>query len=117
MGEPTLAEWESKNEIAFQRIQELLRVLSKSKMLHILYALGIGDGGLRFSELKKSSLADSTTLTRRLTELEEIGMITRKELSTTPPAVEYHFTESYGILKPVLEGLLHYGLEGVTNKS
>jgi DNA-binding HxlR family transcriptional regulator len=44
-------------------------------------------------------------------------MITRKELSTTPPAVEYHFTESYGILKPVLEGLLHYGLEGVTNQS
>ena len=116
MGEPTLAEWESKNEIAFQRIQELLRVLSKSKMLHVLYALGIGDGGLRFSEIKKSSLADSTTLSRRLTELEEIGMITRKELSTTPRAVEYHFTESYGILKPVLEGLLHYGLEGVTNK-
>ena len=114
MGEPTLAEWESKNEVAFQRIQELLRVLSKSRMLHVLYALGIEDGGLRFSELKKSSLADSTTLTRRLTELEEIGMITRKELSTTPPTVEYHFTESYDILKPVLEGLLHYGLEGVT---
>ena len=115
MGELTLAEWEIKNEIASQKIQHLLRVLSKSKMLHVLYALGIGDGGLRFSEIKKSSLADSTTLTRRLTELEEIGMITRKELSTTPPTVEYHFTESYGILKPVLEGLLHYGLEGVTN--
>ena len=117
MGETTLAEWESKNEIAFQRIQQLLRVLSKSKMLHVLYALGIGDGGLRFSEIKKSSLTDSTTLSRRLTELEEIGMITRKELSTTPPAVEYDFTESYGILKPVLEGLLHYGLEGVTDIS
>ena len=83
-------------------------------MLHVLYALGVGDGGLRFSEIKKSSLTDSTTLTRRLTELEEIGMITRKELFTTPPTVEYHFTESYDILKPVLEGLLHYGLEGVT---
>ena len=117
MGEATLAEWESKNEIAFQRIQELLRVLSKSKILHVLYALGIEDGGLRFSEIKKSSLTDSTTLSRRLTELEEIGMITRKELSTTPTAVEYHFTESYGILKPVLEGLLRYGLEGVTNNS
>ena len=54
MGEATLAEWESKNEIAFQRIQELLRVLSKSKMLHVLYALGIEDGGLRFSEIKKT---------------------------------------------------------------
>ena len=117
MGETTLAEWVSKNEIAFQRIQELLRVLSKSKMLHVLYALGIGDDGLRFSEIKKSSLADSTTLTRRLTELEEIGIITRKELSTKPPAVEYQFSESYAILKPVLEGLLHYGLEGVTNNS
>ena len=117
MGEPTLAEWEAKNEIAFQRIQELLRVLSKSKMLHVLYALGMGNGGLRFSELKKSSLADSTTLTRRLTELEEIGMIARTELSTTPSAVEYHFTESYDILKPILEGLLHYGLEGVNTQS
>ena len=47
MGEPTLAEWEAKNEIAFQRIQELLRVLSKSKMLHVLYALGMGKGGFQ----------------------------------------------------------------------
>ena len=117
MGEATLAEWESKNEIALERIQELLRVLSKSKMLHVLYALVVGNGGLRFSEIKKSSLTDSTTLTRRLTELEEIGMVTRKELSATPPTVEYHFTESYGILKPILEGLLHYGLEGVTTQS
>ena len=50
MGESTLAEWETKNELASQRIQELLRVLSKSRMLHVLYALGTGEGGLRFSE-------------------------------------------------------------------
>ena len=117
MGDATLNEWETKNELASKRIQELLRILSKSKMLHVIYVFGTIKVGLRFSEIKKSSLADSTTLSRRLTELEEIGMITRKELSTTPPAVEYHFTESYGILKPVLEGLLHYGLEGVTNNS
>ena len=114
MGELTLAEWESKNEIASQKIRELLRVLSKSKMLHVLYSLGTKDGGLRFSEIKKLSFIDSTTLTRRLTELEEIGMIARNQLSTNPLVVEYRFTDSFDKLKPILEGLLHYGLEGAS---
>ena len=112
MGESTLAEWETKNEFASQRIQELLRVLSKSKMLHVLYALATGKGGLRFSEIKKSALTDSTTLTRRLAELEEIGLILRVDLSTSQRNVEYQFTELFDLLKPILDGLLHYGLEG-----
>jgi DNA-binding HxlR family transcriptional regulator len=39
-------------------------------------------------------------------------MISRNELSTNPPAVEYQLTESFNTIKPILEGLLHYGLEG-----
>ena len=111
MGESTLAEWETKNELASQRIQELLRVLSKSR--HVLYALGTGKGGLRFSQIKKSSLTDSTTLARRLAELEEIGIVVRNDLSTTQLNVEYHFTDLFEILKPILDGLLHYGLDGI----
>ena len=113
MGESTLAEWETKNELASQRIQELLRVLSKSRMLHVLYSLGAGKGGLRFSEIKKSSLTDSTTLARRLAELEEIGIVVRNDLSTTQLNVEYHFTDLFEMLKPILDGLLHYGLDGI----
>ena len=116
MGELTLAEWERKNEAASKKIQQLLRVLSKSKMLNVLYALGTKDGSLRFSEIKKSSSIDSTTLTRRLAELEDIAMISRNELSTNPPAVEYQLTGSFNTIKPILEGLLHYGLEGENNE-
>ena len=82
-------------------------------MLHVLYAFGAGKGGLRFSEIKKSSLTDSTTLARRLSELEEIGIVVRNDLSTTQLNVEYHFTDLFEILKPILDGLLHYGLDGI----
>ena len=116
MGELTFTEWERKNEVASQRIQQLLRVLSKSKMLHVLYALVTKDESLRFSEIKKSSFTDSTTLTRRLTELEDIAMISKNEVSTNPPVVEYQLTKSFSIIKPILEGLLHYGLEGANNE-
>ena len=115
MGELTLAEWERKNEIASQKIQHLLRVLSKSKMLHVLYTLGMKEGGARFSEIKESSSVDSTTLSRRLSELEGIEMITRNEISTNPPAVEYRLTDSFDNVKPILEALLHYGLESESN--
>jgi DNA-binding HxlR family transcriptional regulator len=115
MGELTLAEWEIKNEIASQKIQHLLRVLSKSKMLHVLYTLGMKDGSARFSEIKESSSVDSTTLSRRLNELEGIEMITRNEISANPPAVEYRLTDSFDNVKPILEALLHYGLESESN--
>lgn len=115
MGELTLAEWERKNEVASQKIQHLLRVLSKSKMLHVLYTLGMNEGGARFSVIKESSSVDSTTLSRRLSELEGIEMVIRNELSTNPPAVEYRLTDSFAILKPILEALLHYGLESENN--
>ena len=111
MGDATLNEWETKNELASNRIQELLRILSKSKMLHVIYAFGTIKDGLRFSEIKKSSQTDSTTLTRRLSELEDIGIIERKELSKNSTAVEYHVTNSFDIVKPILDSLLHYGLK------
>ena len=117
MGEATLTEWERKNEVASQKIQQLLRILSKSKMLHVLYALGTKDGSLRFSEIKKLSFTDSTTLTRRPAELEDIAMISRNVVSTNPPVVEYQLTESFSTIKPILEDLLHYGLEGANNES
>ena len=117
MGGSTLTEWERKNEVASQKIQQLLRILSKSKMLHVLYALGTKNGSLRFSEIKKLSFTDSTTLTRRLAELEDIVMISRNEVSTNPPVVEYQLTESFSTIKPILEGLLHYGLEGANAES
>ena len=111
MGDATLNEWETKNELASKRIQELLRILSKSKMLHVIYVFGTIKDGLRFSEIKKSSQTDSTTLTRRLSELEDIGIIERKELCKNSTAVEYHVTNSFDIVKPILNSLLHYGLK------
>ena len=111
MGDATLNEWETKNELASKRIQELLSILSKSKMLHVIYVFGTIKDGLRFSEIKKSSQTDSTTLTRRLSELEDIGIIETKELSKNSTAVEYHITNSFDIVKPILNSLLHYGLK------
>jgi len=37
----------------------------------------------------------------------------RNDLSTTQLNVEYHFTDLFEMLKPILDGLLHYGLDGI----
>jgi DNA-binding HxlR family transcriptional regulator len=42
-------------------------------------------------------------------------MITRNEISANPPAVEYRLTDSFDNVKPILEALLHYGLESESN--
>ena len=73
------------------------------------------DGSARFSEIKELSSVDSTTLPRRLSELEGIELITRNEIPTSPSAVEYRLTDSFDTVKPILEALLHYGLESESN--
>ena len=91
-------------------VNELLVLLSKSKMLHILYALNCDPKPMRFSEIKREVDSSSTTVTRRLGELEAHGLVNRTVYPTVPLTVEYALTPDTIALAPSLESLFEWVL-------
>ena len=49
-------------------------------------------------------------LTQRLRELEADGLISRRDLGTVPPHVEYALTDEGRTLEPVLQALYDWGV-------
>ena len=97
-------------------VNELLVLLSKSKMLHILYILNCDPKPMRFSEIKKSVDSSSTTVTRRLSELEAHGLVKRTAYPTVPTTVEYTLTKDAVSLAPSLESLFGWVLDRADNQ-
>ena len=62
------------------------KALGKSEAINLLKTLDKSDNGSGFNELKNELKTDSKTLTRRLDELGELGMIEKGEDS------KYHIT-------------------------
>ena len=72
----------------------------------ILYELCINTT-MRFGELKKSlSGITNTMLTNSLRELEEDGLIQRKQFNEIPPHVEYSFTKMGEDLMPIYYAII-----------
>ncbi len=65
---------------------------------------------MRFSEIKKRVDSSSTTVTRRLSELEVSGLVTRTVFATVPATVEYKLTQDAVLLQPSLESLFDWVL-------
>jgi DNA-binding HxlR family transcriptional regulator len=82
---------------------ELLTLLSRSKMVQIIHTLHSEENPIRFTELKNRVDTSSTTLTRRLGELEDHNLVERIDYETVPPTVVYKLTESGTSLLPSLE--------------
>lgn len=97
------------------QVDELLVLLSKSKMLNVLYILNCDPDPLRFSEIKSRASTSSTTITRRLSELEGHGLVKRKVFPTVPVTVEYSLTEDAKALAPSLESLFEWVLNRAEN--
>ena len=74
-------------------IAKILPVVTSKWTMPIVYYLSFGP--LRFSELKRKlpPMADSN-FSKVLRELENFGMIARKDYQTVPPKVEYSLTET-----------------------
>lgn len=67
-------------------------------------------GPKRFGELQRSSKGISPrTLSLRLKELEEEGIINRTIYSEIPPHVEYSLTEKGETLHPIFEAMKDWG--------
>lgn len=78
----------------------------------ILIMHHLSEEPIRFNELQRR-LPDMThaTLSRQLKDLEESGLIIRKEFAQIPPKVEYSLSEIGEKFKPVLDCLEIWGSE------
>ncbi len=73
----------------------------------------------RYGEIRKSMLKGSMgkpvtprVLSRELKQLQERGLISRKQFDVVPPHVEYSLTERGRDLVPVLAAIVSWGLTG-----
>jgi DNA-binding HxlR family transcriptional regulator len=85
----------------YAKVDELLEVLTKSKSLHILLVLHKASGSLSFTKLKSSVDSSGTTVSRRLNELEEYGLL-KREVSDS---ISYKLTEKSESLAPIIQSM------------
>jgi DNA-binding HxlR family transcriptional regulator len=88
-----------------EEVRRTAGLLERRWTLSILYASV--EGAVRFNEFRDSlGRVSPATLTVRLNELVDAGLLERRVLDTRPPAVEYRMT-SYGRrFEPVLRELV-----------
>lgn len=85
-----------------------MRLLEQKWSLQILKALA--DGRKRFCQLQDTiGTVNSVTLTRRLREMEQQGILVREVRNAIPPWVEYELTEKGHDLNAVVEAIHHWG--------
>lgn len=84
--------------------QSALEILGKRHTLSILWTLQ-QDDPRRFNEIKEAAGINPVTLTDRLGELADRGILSRREFPEAPPRVEYGLTEKGRDLLVVLDDL------------
>lgn len=86
-----------------------LSVIGGKWKMVIIYLLAENEP-VRFNDLKRQIGAITyKVLSSQLKELEEDGMVERKEYPQIPPKVEYRLTDKAKTLLPILEGLCEWG--------
>lgn len=91
------------------RIEPLVSAISGRWKLLVIYWLA--QGTCRFNQLQRS-LGNIThrTLARQLSELQEIGFVSRKDFRTIPPHVEYSLTPLGDSLMPLLQSMHEWAI-------
>ena len=97
----------SENECdpVYGRVDDLLELLTKSKALHVLLELHLANRNLSFTELKRRVDSASTTVSRRLTELEHSGFIEKKIDAFNSKSAHYSLTDKSRTLAPVIQSM------------
>lgn len=84
--------------------QAAIDLLSKRHAMTIIWLLQQREPR-RFNEIKRAMEVNPVSLSQRLTELEEGGVISRTAYSETPPRVEYALTPKGRDLVPLMDQL------------
>lgn len=91
----------------FATVQDLISGKWATLILHYLE-----DGPVRFNELHRMMpKMTHATLSVQLKQLEEKGLVKRKQYETIPPVVEYSLTEIGEKFHPAMEALQKWGEE------
>lgn len=91
---------------------ELFTLLGRSHAMAVLFYLVKDDQRpWRFSELEERLGISPNTLSSRLEELVEAGLLTRESYDEIPPRVEYEATQRALDLAPVFEQLREWAEE------
>lgn len=91
----------------FATVQELISGKWATLILHYLE-----DGPVRFNELHRlMPKMTHATLSVQLKQLEEKGLVIRKQYESIPPVVEYSLTEIGKKFRPAMESLQKWGEE------
>lgn len=89
-------------------LTECMRVIGGAWKPHIIWYLR--ETPRRFSELRRDVQGISAkVLSARLVELEQMGVISRHAMPTSPPTVEYALTELGRELQPLIAAIVEVG--------
>jgi DNA-binding HxlR family transcriptional regulator len=88
-------------------IADALGVVGDRWALLVLRELSFGVG--RFNDIQANTGAPRDSLTTRLRELEQAGLIARQRYSQHPPRDEYVLTDAGLAISPVLGALREWG--------
>lgn len=90
-------------------VYQALEALSKKWALIVLKTLAENPQELRFKDLQQAIPNINTkALSDRLTELDEMGLISRTVTQTKPTAISYQITEKGADLKEIFECLKNW---------
>lgn len=85
-----------------------MEIIGQKRKLPILWYIADKEV-IRYNELQRKVVGiTATMLTKDLRELENDGLINRKQYSTIPPTVEYSLTEKGTTLIPALDTLYQW---------
>lgn len=90
--------------------QESLDMLSRRYALSILWALQ-QESPRRFSEFKKELGINPVTLSQRLKDFEEAGLVTRTTYNEIPPRVDYALTDKGYDLLPLIDNIENWAFK------
>ena len=90
------------------RGREFIGLLGKSHVLDILYFLFNNEESVRFNHLKREIGLTATTLSRRLEELGNQGLVERDVFAEVPARVEYKLSAKGRSLGPILKSVFSW---------
>lgn len=91
-----------------ETITKLFTLLGRAYALPVLHTFSMNEGPLRFTDLEERLDVSPTTLSKRLSELTEAGLLTRRSYDEIPPRVEYEPTDVADDLAPVFVHLYEW---------
>jgi DNA-binding HxlR family transcriptional regulator len=88
-----------------RRVEDVLALLGKTHAQSIMRLYAVESGPWRFSELEARIDAAPHTISKRLSELTDAGLLERHAYDENPPRVEYTWTDSARDLAPAFHAL------------